>query len=124
MCPGRTDRAKKGATAPRSQITARASGIVSPRDVLVLKTIALLGGVTDHVFLSSGDLGKLLLTTQQTASLWLLDLLKRGYLIRRAGSRKQGLRLTPNPSTSCARSMLITYASSSARSSWNLPARS
>lgn len=73
----------------------RASSVVKPRDILVLKTIALLGGVNDHIHMSSGELGKLLQTTQQTASLWVLDLLNRGYLVRRAGSRRQGLRLTP-----------------------------
>jgi riboflavin kinase len=73
----------------------QASSIVKPRDILVLKTIALLGGVNDHVLRSSGELGELLQTTQQTASLWILDLLNRGYLVRKAGSRRQGLMLTP-----------------------------
>jgi riboflavin kinase len=87
MCPG-----KKDAKVPSS---AKASSFVRPRDILVLKTIALLGGVNDHVQMSSGELGELLQTTQQTASLWILELLDRGYLVRRAGSRRQGLRLTP-----------------------------
>lgn len=75
--------------------SARASTVVRPRDILVLKTLALMGAVNDHVTMSTTELGQLLQTTQQTASLWVLDLLNRGYIVRRAGSRKQGLRLTP-----------------------------
>jgi len=91
----RTDKAlspRRDSAAPSS---ARASSVVRPRDLLVLKTLALMGAVNDHVSLSTTELGELLMTTQQTASLWVLDLLNRGYLVRRAGSRKQGLKLTP-----------------------------
>ena len=73
----------------------RVSSILKPRELLVLKTLAVMGGVSDHVPMSSRELGGLLHTTQQTASLWILDLLNRGYLVRRAGARRQGLRLTP-----------------------------
>jgi len=91
----RRRRSRKAHDEVGEQPMGQASSIVRPRDILVLKTIAVLGGVNDHVHKSSGELGKLLRTTQQTASLWILDLLNRGYLVRRAGSRRQGLRLTP-----------------------------
>jgi riboflavin kinase len=87
--------AKTGKDKAQRRTMARASAIVKPRDILVLKTLALLGGTEDYVVMSSRELGDRLLTTQQTASLRILDLLKRGYLTRRVGARKQGLMLTP-----------------------------
>ncbi len=91
----RSDKALNPRRDPAAPSSVRASIIVRPRDILVLKTLALMGAVNDHVSLSTTELGELLRTTQQTASLWVLDLLNRGYLVRRAGSRKQGLKLTP-----------------------------
>lgn len=70
------------------------SSVIKPRDIAVLKTLAMLGAIDDHVVLSSRELGEALRTTQQTASHRILDLLKRGYLTRRVGARKQGLMLT------------------------------
>jgi len=91
----RTDKPLRPRRDSGNPSSARASSFVRPRDILVLKTLALMGAASDHVSLSTSELGELLQTTQQTASLWVLDLLNRGYLVRRAGSRKQGLKLTP-----------------------------
>jgi len=85
---------KKSRAKSSKIVDKKASAIVKPRDILVLKTLALLGGNEDFVVLSSRELGERLNTTQQTASLRILDLLKRGYLTRRVGARKQGLMLT------------------------------
>jgi riboflavin kinase len=72
----------------------KASRVIKPRDVLVLKSLALLGATEEFVTLSSRELGERLQTTQQTASIRILDLLKRGYITRKVGARKQGMMLT------------------------------
>lgn len=88
--PGKKKSVKKGITGT----TAKASEVIKARDIQVLKTVALLGGTDDYVGLSSRELGDMMNATQQTASLRILDLLKRGYIARRIGARKQGLMLT------------------------------
>jgi riboflavin kinase len=65
-----------------------------PRDVRILKEIALLGGIEEYVNISSREIGEKIGFTQQTASNWILDLLKRGYIQRRGGGRKQGMKIT------------------------------
>lgn len=61
----------------------------------VLKLVARCGGRGAPVLLSSREVGELLGTSQQSASQYLLDLTRAGYLTRSLGGRKQGLRVTP-----------------------------
>lgn len=66
---------------------------VAPEDKEVLKHLARLGGLHDHVYTSSGELAKVLGVSQQTASRKILELLDAGYITRRMGTRKQLIRL-------------------------------
>lgn len=59
-----------------------------------LKHIALLGGVKEHVALSSTQLGRALGVSQQSASQRILELLDAGLLQRDMGARKQRVRLS------------------------------
>ncbi|MCQ2055975.1 MAG: DUF120 domain-containing protein [archaeon] len=61
---------------------------------LVLKKIALLGGLDDYVVVSSGELGNELRISQQSASKRILRLLDMGLITRDLGARRQRIRLT------------------------------
>ena len=65
------------------------------KHVLALRKVALLGGIDDYIALSSGELGKILGTSQQSASKRILELLEEGLITRDLGARKQRMRLTP-----------------------------
>ncbi|MEW5760870.1 MAG: DUF120 domain-containing protein, partial [Candidatus Thermoplasmatota archaeon] len=56
-----------------------------------LKTIALLGGTKDYVFLSSKELGKVLALSQQSASRRIIEMVEIGFLERKMTKKKQGL---------------------------------
>lgn len=63
--------------------------------VRVLKELAMLGAVKGEVMLSSGDLAGRMGISQQSASGKILELVRDGLLLRRMGTRKQALQLTP-----------------------------
>ena len=68
---------------------------VKPYRVETLKAIALLGGMKEYVNLSSGELGKLLGVSQQSASQRILELIRDGLVARDLATRRQRIRLTP-----------------------------
>ncbi len=59
-----------------------------------LKTIALMGGMDNYISISSGELGDALEMSQQSASKRILELLKKGYIMRDVGARKQRIKIT------------------------------
>ena len=61
-----------------------------------LKKIALLGGMTDYVAISSRELGDALDMSQQSASKRILELLDGKYIVRDLGARRQRIKLTEN----------------------------
>src|SRR5438876_2830404 len=68
---------------------------VKPYHVETLKAIALLGGMKEYVNLSSGELGKLIGVSQQSASQRILELIRDGLVARDVAIRRQRIRLTP-----------------------------
>src|SRR5205809_6610196 len=68
---------------------------VKPYHVATLKAIALLGGMKEYVNLSSGELGKLVGVSQQSASQRILELIRDGLVARDLATRRQRIRLTP-----------------------------
>src|SRR5207245_430423 len=82
--------AGKGISAHRSS-PAR----LKPYHVETLKAIALLGGTKEYVNLSSGELGKLIGVSQQSASQRILELIREGLVARDLATRRQRIRLTP-----------------------------
>ena len=68
---------------------------VKPYHVETLKAIALLGGMKEYVNLSSGELGKLIGVSQQSASQRILELIRDGLVARDLATRRQRIRLTP-----------------------------
>jgi riboflavin kinase len=68
---------------------------VKPYHVETLKAIALLGGTKEYVSLSSGELGKLIGVSQQSASQRILELIRDGLVARDLATRRQRIRLTP-----------------------------
>jgi len=62
--------------------------------VIALKQIALMGGINDHIAISSRDLGSKLGISQQSASKRILELLGEGLIQRDLGARKQRIRIT------------------------------
>jgi riboflavin kinase len=68
---------------------------VKPYHVETLKAIALLGGLKEYVNLPSGELGKLIGVSQQSASQRILELIRAGLLARDLATRRQRIRLTP-----------------------------
>jgi riboflavin kinase len=68
---------------------------VKPYHVETLKAIALLGGLKAYVNLSSGELGKLIGVSQQSASQRILELIREGLVARDLATRLQRIRLTP-----------------------------
>jgi len=67
---------------------------VKPYHVETLKAIALLGGLKEYVNLSSGELGKLIGVSQQSASQRILELIRDGLVARDLATRRQRIRLT------------------------------
>ena len=65
-----------------------------PQDVMFLKRLAMMGAMEDFVAVSSGELGRSLDMSQQTASRRILELLEAGLIQRELGARRQLLRLT------------------------------
>src|SRR5206468_5165704 len=63
--------------------------------VETLKAIALMGGMKEYVNLSSGELGKLIGVSQQSASQRILELIRDGLVARDLATRRQRIRLTP-----------------------------
>ncbi len=68
---------------------------LKPYHVETLKAIALLGGTKEYVNLSSGELGKLVGVSQQSASQRILELIREGLVARDLATRRQRIRLTP-----------------------------
>lgn len=66
---------------------------VLPEEKEILKQLARLGGLHDYVYTSSGELADKIGVSQQTASRKILELLDRGLIVRRMGTRKQLIRL-------------------------------
>jgi signal recognition particle GTPase len=62
---------------------------MKPYLLQTLKELALLGAVENRVELSSLELANLLQTSQQTASRYLLELDKKGFITRELGIKKQ-----------------------------------
>lgn len=67
----------------------------SPEDKELLKQLAKIGGLHDYVYTSSGELAEKIGVSQQTASRKILELLDAGLIVRRMGTRKQLIRLSP-----------------------------
>ncbi|HUR68624.1 MAG TPA: DUF120 domain-containing protein [Candidatus Thermoplasmatota archaeon] len=68
---------------------------VAPEDKELLKQLAKIGGLHDHVFISSSELADRIGVSQQTASRKILELLESGLILRRMGTRKQHIRVSP-----------------------------
>ena len=71
------------------------AGPVAPEDKELLKQLAKIGGLHDYVYTSSGELAGKIGVSQQTASRKILELLDAGLIVRRMGTRKQLIRLSP-----------------------------
>jgi riboflavin kinase len=67
----------------------------APEDKELLKQLAKIGGLHDYVYTSSGELADKIGVSQQTASRKILELLESGLIVRRMGTRKQLIRLSP-----------------------------
>lgn len=72
---------------------------MKPQLLYVLKHLALLGAFSDKIEVSSLDLATHLKVSQQTASRYLIELEKQGYITRELGIRKQRLNLTTKGKT-------------------------
>lgn len=66
----------------------------TPEDKELLKQLAKIGGLHDHVTISSSELAERVGVSQQTASRKILELLEAGLILRRMGTRKQLIRLS------------------------------
>ncbi|HVL47843.1 MAG TPA: DUF120 domain-containing protein [Candidatus Thermoplasmatota archaeon] len=67
--------------------------MVDPEDKEILRQLAKLGALSDYIYTSSGEIGRRIGVSQQTASRRILDLVDRGFLTRRMTPRKQFIRL-------------------------------
>ena len=67
---------------------------MKPYLLQTLKELALLGALKNKIEISSIELGKQIETSQQTASRYLLELDKKGYIIREFGIKKQLITIT------------------------------
>lgn len=83
---------------------------ILPEEKEILKQLARLGGLHDFVYTSSGELAGRIGVSQQTASRKILELLDRGLIVRRMGTRKQLIRLAP-AGVAVLRSEFAEYAS-------------
>jgi len=70
------------------------SVLYDPNEIQVLKHLAMAGAMEDFIPVSSGELGRELGLSQQTASRRILDLLDKGLIQRELGARRQLIRLT------------------------------
>lgn len=68
---------------------------VSPEDKELLKQLAKIGGLHDYVLISSSELAERIGVSQQTSSRKILELLDAGLIVRRMGTRKQHIRVSP-----------------------------
>src|SRR2546422_10009064 len=68
---------------------------LKPYHVETLKAIALLGGTKEYGNLSSGELGKLIGVSQQSASQRILEQIREGLVARDLATRRPPTRLTP-----------------------------
>lgn len=68
--------------------------LYEPHELQVLKHLAMEGAMEDFIPVSSGELGRDLGLSQQTASRRILDLLDKGLIHRELGARRQMIRLT------------------------------
>ena len=68
----------------------------TPEDKELLKQLAKIGGLHDHVFISSSELAERIGVSQQTASRKILELLESGLILRRMATRKQLIRVSPS----------------------------
>ena len=69
---------------------------MKPYLLQTLKEIALLGAIKNKIEISSLDLAKQIDISQQTASRYLLDLDKKGFIIREIGIKKQLIQIIPS----------------------------
>lgn len=67
----------------------------APEDKELLKQLAKIGGLHDYVLISSSELAERVGVSQQTASRKILELLEAGFILRRMGTRKQHIRISP-----------------------------
>ncbi|GAG82901.1 unnamed protein product, partial [marine sediment metagenome] len=67
---------------------------MKPYLIQMLKEIALLGALRDKIEISSIELANQLNNSQQTASRYLLELDKKGIIIRELGIKKQLIQIT------------------------------
>ena len=67
---------------------------MKPYLLQTLKELALLGALKNKIEISSIELGKQIDTSQQTASRYLLELDKMGFIIRELGIKKQLITIT------------------------------
>jgi len=67
---------------------------VKPHEVDTLKHIALRGGLSEYVTMSSKELGRALGVSQQSASQRILELLKDGLIQRDLASRRQRVKIS------------------------------
>jgi len=67
---------------------------VKPHEVDTLKHIALRGGLSEYVTMSSEELGRALGMSQQSASQRILELLNDGLIQRDLASRRQGVKIS------------------------------
>jgi len=68
--------------------------MMKPYLLQTLKEIALLGGINNKIEVSSFELAKQLMTSQQTASRYLMDLDSQGFITRELGIKKQLIQIT------------------------------
>ncbi len=76
------------------KVSPRPTDPISPLDTEALKQLALLGGLMDHVEISSSEFADLLQASQQTASRRILELVARGLIEREMGVKKQLLKIS------------------------------
>jgi len=67
---------------------------MKPYLLQTLKELALLGGINNKIEISSLELAKLLDTSQQTSSRYLLELDNKGMITRELGIKKQLIQIT------------------------------
>lgn len=72
---------------------------MKPQLLNVLKHLALLGAFSGKIEVSSSDLASHLKVSQQTASRYLIQLEKQGYIIRELGIRRQRVGVTTKGKT-------------------------
>jgi len=62
--------------------------------VEVLKRLAIMGGISGTLSLSSRELGREMGISQQSASNWIIKLAQEGFIERQLGARKQTIKLS------------------------------